>query len=48
LERVLLRRKLQQAGIQVVDWQVDQPFDQAVYASLGRMPHWLRGVGVEA
>jgi uncharacterized protein (DUF58 family) len=47
VERVLLRRKLQQAGIQVVDWQVDQPFDQAVHASLGRMPHWLRGVGVE-
>ncbi|HSR31109.1 MAG TPA: DUF58 domain-containing protein [Anaerolineae bacterium] len=48
VERVLLRRKLQQAGIQVVDWKVDQPFDQAIHGSLGRMPHWFRGVGLEA
>jgi uncharacterized protein (DUF58 family) len=48
VERALLQRKLQQAGIQVVDWQVDRPFDQVVHASLGRMPQWFRGVGVEA
>ena len=42
-----LKEAAEEAGIQVVDWQVDQPFDQAVHASLGRMPHWLRGVGVE-
>jgi uncharacterized protein (DUF58 family) len=47
LERTLLQRKLQQAGIQVVDWRVDQPFDQVIHASLGRMPHWFRAVGVE-
>ena len=47
LERVLLLRKLRQAGIQVVDWQVGKPFDQAVHASLGRMPHWFRAVGME-
>ena len=47
LERVLLLRKLRQAGVQVVDWQVDKPFDQVVHASLGRMPHWFRAVGVE-
>jgi hypothetical protein len=40
-------RQLQQAGIRIVDWQVDQPFDQAVHASLGRVPNWFRNVGVE-
>jgi uncharacterized protein (DUF58 family) len=47
VERVLLLRKLQQAGIQVVDWQVDTAFDRVVHASLGRVPHWFRAVGVE-
>jgi uncharacterized protein (DUF58 family) len=46
VERTLLLRKLQQVGIRVVDWQVDQPFDRAIHASLSRMPQWLRGVGV--
>jgi uncharacterized protein (DUF58 family) len=48
VERALVRRRLQQAGIQVVDWRVDEPFDQAVHASLGRVPQWFRAVGVEA
>lgn len=47
LEWLLLLRKLQQAGIQVMDWQVDKPFDQVVNASLRQVPHWLRAVGVE-
>jgi uncharacterized protein (DUF58 family) len=47
VERLLLLRKLQQAGIQVVDWQVDRPFDQVIHSSLGRVPHWFRAVGVE-
>jgi uncharacterized protein (DUF58 family) len=47
LERRLLLRQLRQAGIQVVDWQVDKPFDQTIHASLGRLPHWFRAVGVE-
>ncbi len=47
VERALLQRKLRQAGIQVVDWQVDQPFDQVVHASLSRVTHWFRAVGVE-
>jgi len=47
LERTLLLRKLQQAGIQSVDWRVDRPFDQVVHASLGRVPLWYRAVGVE-
>jgi uncharacterized protein (DUF58 family) len=42
LERVLLLRKIRQAGVQIVDWQVDKPLDQAVHASLGRRPHWFR------
>lgn len=46
LERALLLRNLKQAGIQVVDWQVDRPFDQAVHRHLGRMPHWHRAIGV--
>jgi uncharacterized protein (DUF58 family) len=47
LERVLILRRLRQAGIQIVDWQVDRPFDQTVHSSLGRLPHWFRAVGVE-
>jgi uncharacterized protein (DUF58 family) len=45
VEWMLMLRKLQQAGIRVVDWQVDEPFDQAIHASLGRMPHWFRAAG---
>ena len=47
LERLLLLRKLQQAGVQVVDWRVDKPFDHVIHASLGRVPHWFRAVGLE-
>jgi uncharacterized protein (DUF58 family) len=47
VERALLLRKLQQAGIQLVDWRVDRPFDQVVHASLGRTPQWFRAVGLE-
>ena len=47
VERALALRRLQQAGIQVVDWQVEKPFDHVVHASLGRMPHWFRTLGVE-
>jgi hypothetical protein len=45
VERLLLLHKLQQAGVQVVDWRVSQPFDEVVHASLGRVPHWHRAVG---
>jgi len=44
---VLLLRKLQQAGVQVVDWRVDEPFDQAIHTLMGRMPPPLRAVGLE-
>ena len=46
LERTLLLRRVRQAGIQVVDWQVDRPFDQVVHGAIGRVPHWFRAVGV--
>ena len=47
LERVLLIRRMQRAGIQVVDWQVERPFDQVVHATLVRLPHLWRTIGVE-
>ncbi len=47
VERHLLVLKLRQAGIQVVDWPVNRPFDQTVHAALGRAPQWFRAVGVE-
>ncbi len=47
LERMLLLRKLRSAGIQVVDWSVDEPFDRTIHASLGRVPLWFRAVGVD-
>jgi len=46
LERALLLRQLRRAGIQVVDWQVDRPFDQAIHTSLSRTAHWFRAIGV--
>jgi uncharacterized protein (DUF58 family) len=52
VERELMRRKLQQAGIQLLDWPVDQPFDRVVHASLSRVTHGLpagfRSVGWES
>lgn len=46
--RALVRRGLMQAGIQLVDWQVDRPFDQVLHGSLGRVPQWFRAVSVQA
>lgn len=42
LERTILLKRLRQAGVQIVDWAVDQPLDQAVLVSLGRSPKWAR------
>jgi uncharacterized protein (DUF58 family) len=36
MERLLTLNKLQQAGIQVLDWHIDTPLDQAVSAALSR------------
>ncbi len=46
LERTLLLRKSHQIGVQIVNWQVDQPFDHAVHSALGRIPLWFRAVGL--
>lgn len=47
LERALLMRRLQRAGVRTVDWDVETPFDLAIHSSLSRQPHWFRAVGVE-
>lgn len=47
LERALLIHRLQRAGVQVVDWQVQRPFDQVVHTTLVRLPHLWRTIGVE-
>ncbi len=45
LERTLLLHRMQRVGIQVVDWQVERPFDQVVHAALARLPHLRRTIG---
>ncbi len=47
LERALLLHRLQRAGVQVVDWQAERPFDQVVHTALVRLPHLWRTIGVE-
>ncbi len=42
LARAILLRRLRQAGIAVVDWQVDKPLDQAIVTSLGPLPRAAR------
>jgi uncharacterized protein (DUF58 family) len=42
LERTLLMRQLQQAGIFTIDWPVDTPFEQTVGSALGGLPVWSR------
>jgi len=46
VERTLLLRRLQRAGIVVVDWDVEVPFVRAVQATLARSPLWMRPLGV--
>jgi uncharacterized protein (DUF58 family) len=43
LERVVLLQGLRRAGITVVDWDVEQPFQQVVAAALSRGPRWSGG-----
>ena len=45
MERALLLQKIQRAGIQVLDWDVSEPFDQVVKRKLSRPPAWVRAVG---
>lgn len=45
MERNLLLKKLQRAGIQVLDWNVAYPFDQVVKHRLGPPPPLFRAIG---
>ncbi|MGE5376975.1 MAG: DUF58 domain-containing protein [Bacteroidota bacterium] len=45
MERTLILHRLQRAGIQVVDWDVKDPFDQVAKRMLGRAPAQMRGIG---
>jgi uncharacterized protein (DUF58 family) len=45
MERALLLHKLQRSGVQTLNWDVAQPFDQVVRRNLGRPPGWLKAVG---
>ncbi len=46
LERALLLHRLQRAGIQSIDWDVRQPFDQVAHSALGRLPRGTHAVGL--
>lgn len=41
MERELLLHKLRRAGIQLVSWDITQPFDQVMRARLGRPSAWI-------
>ncbi len=45
MERNLLLQKLQRSGVQTLDWNVTQPFDQVMGRRLGRPPGWMRVTG---
>lgn len=45
MERNLLLKKMQRAGIQVVDWNVAHPFDLVMKHRLGPPPALLRAIG---
>ena len=45
MERVLLLQRLQRANIQVLDWDIQEPFDILVKRGLSRAPAWLRAIG---
>jgi uncharacterized protein (DUF58 family) len=45
MERALLMQRLQRAGVQTLDWKVDQPFDLAINQKWGRTSGWLQPLG---
>ena len=45
MERSMLLQKLRHAGVQVFDWDVTSPFDQAGPGVLGRPLAWFRAIG---
>ncbi len=44
LQREVLLRKLRHRGVQVVNWDVSQPFEQAVRSSLSRPAAFLHAI----
>lgn len=44
MKRHLMLQGLQRAGIQLLDWEVSQPFDQVMRRGLGRPPFWRQMV----
>ncbi len=45
MERALLLQKVRRAGVQVLDWNINQPLDLAVQRNLGHPPGWLQAIG---
>jgi len=45
MERNLLLQRVQRAGVQILEWDVGDPFDQVVKRNLSHPPGWLRAVG---
>jgi uncharacterized protein (DUF58 family) len=45
MERKLLFQRVQHAGIQVLEWDVRDQFDQVVKRNLSHPPAWMRAVG---
>ena len=45
MERTMLLQKVRRASVQVLDWDVSDPFDHVVKRTLSRPPAWLRAVG---
>ena len=45
MERILLIKKLQRAGVQVLDWDIAHPFDMVMKHRLGPPPPLLRAIG---
>jgi uncharacterized protein (DUF58 family) len=42
VERTLLLRSIQRVGVQVIDWQVDRPFNMAMQSAAGRLMRSLQ------
>jgi uncharacterized protein (DUF58 family) len=45
MERTVLLERLRHTGVQVLDWDVKNPFDQVVPVALGRPQAWFRAIG---
>jgi len=45
MQRRITLQRLRHAGIQLVDWDVTQPFEQVVESALSRPPAYMRAIG---